>query len=137
MGALGHAERAVLLACAGVAAEVVFTALASRRGGRRLIGHSYLWMFPVYALLYPGFFFLRPLVGAWPWAARAALYAALIMAGELAAGLLLRAALGEAPWEPEYRGRRWCVLGLVRLDYFPAWAAGSLFFERAFRLVAG
>jgi hypothetical protein len=134
--ALGHAERTALLACVGVAAEVVFTALTSPAGGRRMIGHSYLWMFPVYALLYPGFLFLLPLVGTWPWLARAALYAALIMLGELATGLVLRAALGEAPWEATYRGKRWCVLGLVRLDYFPAWAAGALVFERAFRLVA-
>lgn len=133
---LPHLERAAVLACAGVAAEVLFTALTEPQGGKRLIGYSYIWMFPVYALLYPGFRILTPLVGGWAWPVRAALYAALIMAFELLTGLTLRAALGSAPWEPGYRGKRWCVLGLVRLDYFPAWAAGALIFERVYRLVA-
>lgn len=131
-----HLQRTLVLACVGVAAEVLFTAFTAPAGGKRLIGFSYAWMFPVYALLYPGFALLRPHVGAWPWPARAALYAVLIMSVELATGLVLRAALGEAPWEPGYRGKRWCVLGLVRLDYFPAWAAAALVFERAFKLLA-
>ncbi|PIR15548.1 MAG: hypothetical protein COV48_13730 [Elusimicrobia bacterium CG11_big_fil_rev_8_21_14_0_20_64_6] len=121
----------------GVAAEVVFTALTASKRDRRLLGYSYVWMFPVYALLYPGFRLLLPLVGAWAWPLRAALYAVLIMIFELLTGLALRAAAGEAPWEPEYRGKRWAVLNLVRLDFFPAWAAGTLAFERAYRLIAG
>lgn len=132
-----HLERTLLLACAGVAAEVVFTALTRPRRDRRLMGHSYVWMLPVYALLYPGFRLLLPLVGGWAWPLRGALYAVIIMVFELLTGLALRAALGEAPWEPEYRGKRWAVMSLVRLDYFPAWAAGALAFERAYRLVAG
>ncbi len=128
-------ERAALLACVGVAAEVVFTALTSDKCGSRLTGYSYAWMFPVYALLYPGFRLLLPHIGGWAWPARAASYAVLIMIGELLTGLVLHAALGEAPWEPEYRGKRWAVLNLVRLDFFPAWALGALVFERAYRLI--
>ncbi len=131
-----HLERTLVLACVGVAAEVVFTALASGKRDRRLLGFSYVWMLPVYALLYPGFAFLLPLVGDRAWPLRGALYAVLIMVCELLTGLALRAAVGEAPWEPEYRGHKWAVLSLVRLDYFPAWAAGGLLFERAYRLVA-
>ena len=131
-----HLERAAVLACVGVAAEVAFTALTERAGGKRLIGYSYLWMFPVYALLYPGVRLLERVIGSWPWPARAAAFAAGIMAFELLTGLVLRAALGEAPWEANYRGKRWCVMGLVRLDYFPAWAAAALIFERAYFLVA-
>lgn len=125
------------MSCIGVAAEVVFTALTSAKRDRRLLGYSYIWMFPIYALLYPGFRLLLPLVGAWAWPLRAALYAAIIMVCEMLTGLALRAAVGEAPWEPEYRGHRWAVLNLVRLDFFPAWAAGALAFERAYRLIVG
>ncbi len=132
-----HFERTLLLACVGVAAEVVFTALTSPKRDKRLTGYSYVWMFPIYALLYPGFRLLLPLVGGWAWPLRAALYAVIIMVCELLTGLALRAAVGEAPWEPEYRGHRWAVLDLVRLDFFPAWAAGALAFERAYRLIAG
>lgn len=131
-----HLERTILLACVGVAAEVVFTALTGAKRDKRLMGFSYVWMLPIYALLYPGFRLLLPLVGDWAWPLRGALYAALIMACELLTGLALRAAVGEAPWEPEYRGHKWAALGLVRLDYFPAWAAGGLLFERVYRLVA-
>ena len=131
-----HLERTILLACVGVAAEVVFTALTAAKRDRRLLGYSYIWMFPIYALLYPGFRLLLPLVGEWAWPLRAALYAAIIMVCELLTGLALRAAVGEAPWEPEYRGHKWAVLNLVRLDFFPAWAAGALLFERAYRLIA-
>ena len=140
MTALDHCERAVVLACVGVAAEVVFTALHerhSRADGRRLIGFSYVWMLPIYALLYPGLRFLAPRVGDWVWPLRASLYAVAIMVGELLTGLLLRAVIGEAPWETNYRGKRWCVFGLVRLDYFPAWVVAALVFERAYQLVAG
>lgn len=132
-----HLERAAVLACVGVAAEVVFTAFMEPQGGKRLIGYSYVWMFPVYALLYPGMLLLKPYVGGWAWPVRASFYAAAIMFFELLTGLVLRAALGEAPWEANYRGKRWAVLSLVRLDYFPAWAAGALIFERACRLVGG
>ncbi len=128
----------MLLACVGMAAEVIFTALCNARAkGPRLIGYSYVWMLPIYALLYPGFYFLLPLVGEWAWPLRGALYAAIIMICEMITGLLLKAALGEAPWESEYRGKRWAVLSLVRLDFFPAWAIGALVFERAYRLVIG
>lgn len=130
-----HLERTLLLACVGVAAEVVFTALTSGKRDRRLLGYSYVWMFPIYALLYPGFRFLLPLVGDWAWPLRGALYAVIIMICEGLTGLALRAAVGEAPWEPEYRGHKWAVLDLVRLDFFPAWAAGALLFERAYRLL--
>ncbi len=132
-----HLERTLLLACVGVAAEVVFTAVLSEKRDRRLLGYSYVWMFTIYALLYPGFRLLAPVMGGWAWPLRAAAYAALIMVFEMLTGLALRAAVGEAPWESEYRGKRWAVLDLVRLDFFPAWALGSLVFERAYRLIAG
>jgi hypothetical protein len=130
-----HLERTILLACVGVAAEVVFTALTSPKRDRRLLGYSYVWMFPIYALLYPGFRLLLPLVGNWAWPLRGALYAVIIMVCEGMTGLALRAAVGEAPWEPEYRGHKWAVMSLMRLDFFPAWAAGALLFERAYRLL--
>ena len=95
-----HLERTILLACVGVAAEVVFTALTSGKRDRRLLGYSYVWMFPIYALLYPGFRLLLPLVGDWAWPLRGALYAVLIMVCELLTGQAIRAAVGEAPWEP-------------------------------------
>ncbi len=137
MTALAHLERTLLLACVGVAAEIVFTAACNaKKNGVRLIGYSYVWMFPIYALLYPGFRLLQPFSGEWAWPLRGAFYAVLIMVFELITGLILRKTIGEAPWEREYRGNKWAVMDLVRLDFFPAWAAGALVFERAYRLLA-
>lgn len=131
-----HLERTLLLASVGMAAEVIFTALMDARSkGPRLIGYSYVWMLPIYALLYPGFSLLTPYLGSLAWPMRGALYAAIIMVFEMITGLILKAALGEAPWESEYRGKRWAVLNLVRLDFFPAWAIGALVFERAYRML--
>ncbi|MBI5245682.1 MAG: hypothetical protein HY923_00760 [Elusimicrobia bacterium] len=133
---LHHLERTLLLASAGIAAEIVFTALCNyKKNGIRLIGYSYVWMLPIYMLLYPGFAFLTPVVGSWAWPLRGAFYAVLIMVFELITGLILRKTIGEAPWEPEYRGHKWAVMSLVRLDYFPAWAVAALVFERGYRLL--
>lgn len=131
-----HLERALVLGAVGVAAEVLFTAFAAPSGGPRLVGFSYVWMLPIYMLLYPGFLVLDPVLGRRPWWLRSSAYAAGIMTVELLTGLLLHALLGEAPWEPGYRQARWSVLGVVRLDYFPAWAMGALVFERAHRLLS-
>ncbi|MDX6769933.1 MAG: hypothetical protein SF051_10400 [Elusimicrobiota bacterium] len=127
---------AVVLSCVGVAGEVAFTAVTERKDAR-LTGHTYLWMFPVYLTLYPGFAFLLPRVGHLHWAGRGALYAVLIVLGELLFGLLLKAALGQAPWEPAYKGKPRVLAGVANLDYLPAWAAGALFYERVYRLLAG
>jgi hypothetical protein len=127
--------KAVVLSCVGVAGEVAFTAVTTRQD-KRLMGYTYLWMFPVYLTLYPGFAFLLPRVGHLHWGARGALYGALIILGELLFGLLLKAALGEAPWEPHYKGKPRVVEGVANLDFFPAWAAGALFYERVYRLLA-
>ena len=88
------------------------------------------------ALRHRGFRLLEPLSGEWAWPLRGAFYAVLIMIFELLTGLILRKTIGAAPWEQEYRGNKWAVMDLVRLDFFPAWAAGALVFERAYRVLA-
>lgn len=122
-----------LLASVGVGLEVAFTAVASLRAGdRRLVGHSYLWMFPIYALAYPLLDALWPVVGDLPWPVRAGLYVVAFFAVEYTSGWVLRRALGQCPWEEGYRAARWGVHGLIRLDYAPAWFAVSLLFERLY-----
>jgi len=132
-------QRAVLgafvLACVGVAMEVAFTSLMefSSSGSRRLMGKSYLWMFPIYALLYPAFVYLRPVLGRKPWWARAGLYTAGIFLVEYLTGWGLRLATGACPWD--YGNARWAVQGVIRLDYAPLWAGAALGYERIFLFV--
>lgn len=124
---------ALILACVGVAAEVAFTAIAGLHsgGGWKLAGTSYLWMFPIYALLYPGFSYARPRLQGRPAWARALVYAAAILAVEYLAGWALRLTTGACPWD--YGDARWAVQGVIRLDYAPLWAAAALGYEAVFR----
>ncbi|MDE2291121.1 MAG: hypothetical protein KGL53_03470 [Elusimicrobia bacterium] len=119
----------LVVACVGVAMEVAFTAAvdASVREGWRLKGQSYLWMFPIYALVVPFLRLLRPLAGGWPWLLRAPFYVLVLYVVEFLAGWLLRRATGRCPWD--YGKARWAVAGLIRLDYFPAWLAAVTVFE--------
>lgn len=127
----------LLVACVGVTMEIVFTALTERAhpGDWRLMGRSYVWMIPIYMMVYPGIAFLAPHVGSWPLAARGAFYVALIFAGEYASGWLIKKATGQVPWD--YRGQKWAVHDLIRLDYAPAWFGAALVFEAAVRVLRG
>lgn len=123
----------LILGCVGVALEVAFTAAVDPavREGRRLKGQSYVWMFPIYGLTVPFFRLLWPLVGEWPWAARAPLYVLILFAVEYLTGWLLRRLTGRCPWD--YGDARWGVHGLVRLDYAPAWLGAVTVFEAVCR----
>ena len=57
-----------LFACVGVAMEVAFTAATdvAERRDPRLMGYTYLWMFPVYAAVPVLLSLLHPPMAAWP-----------------------------------------------------------------------
>lgn len=129
--------RTYLLASVGVGLEVAFTALSGlRKRDRRLTGHSYLWMFPIYGLAYPLFAWSWPVLGDLPLLVRGLGYVPAFFAVEYATGWVLRRLVGECPWEAGYRGARWGVHGLIRLDYAPAWFAAALLFERLYLWLA-
>lgn len=127
----------LLVACVGVTMEIVFTALTDPRekGDLRLMGKSYVWMIPIYMMVYPGIVLFQPKIGAWHVFLRGAVYVAVIFAGEYASGWLIRKATGQVPWD--YRGQKWAVHDLIRLDYAPAWFAAALVFEGAVRVLRG
>lgn len=128
------ALRILLFACLGVAMEVVWTAILDfpKRKSWRLMGQSYIWMLPIYGSIPVFFGFLYPRLSGLPLAARLAVYVVLLMTAEYASGWAIRQAAGECPWEAEYRGKRWAVHALVRLDYAPAWALACFIFERVY-----
>lgn len=130
----------VFLLCAlGLAMEVVFTAIVDypANGDRRLKGYTYVWMVPIYALVYPFCALLYPRFAWYPVLIRCFLYALVIYAVEYVSGWLLRRFVGACPWEPEYRKARWHVHGLIRLDFAPAWMAAALIFEWTYRVLRG
>ena len=123
-------KRFVLCGILGWCMEIVFTsARCLVTKDSRLMGHTSLWMFPIYGagcLLTP---FFR-LLGRLHWAVRGSIYAALIFAAEYVSGSLLWKK-DLCPWD--YEKARWNVSRLIRLDYFPCWAATGLLMERATR----
>jgi uncharacterized membrane protein len=123
-----------VFACVGTAMEVVFTAIydSLKTRSMRLMGYSYIWMLPVYALVPPILGVLYPRLEGVILPLRLAVYVALLLCVEYLSGWTMRRILGEAPWEPAYKGKRWAVDNLVRLDYAPAWAAACWLFERLF-----
>jgi hypothetical protein len=94
--------------------------------GRRRPSH--LVNVPIYGLAQPLFEPLHDRLRDRPVAVRAAAYGAGILVVEYASGRVVRRLLGHVPWD--YGGARFAVDGLVRLDYFPLWAAFGLGLER-------
>ena len=95
---------------------------------------TYLWMFPIYgaaAFASPLFLAVRKSCPLWQ---RLGLYSVTIFLVEFAAGGLIRLATGVCPWD--YGNNPLSVLGLIRLDYAPLWAALGCFFEGVSLLLA-
>jgi uncharacterized membrane protein len=121
--------RFVLYGLGGWCGELVYTALTESLPRRdwRLIGRSYLWMFPIYgsiAFLYePAHDLIREL----PWPARTLIWALGFTAVEWLSGWLIARLTGRCPWD--YSGRRFAINPYVRWDYLPVWAAVGLALE--------
>jgi|SRR5438105_4313706 len=113
---------------AGWALELGFTAVSDSiwLRDRRLRGHSYLWMLPIYGL--GGLLLERLHVrlrsrARW---ARALAYTAGIYGIEFGSAALLNRITGQVPWK-YLNGVN--LRGYVRLDYAPFWYACGLLFE--------
>jgi len=114
----------------GWALEVTFTGLADcrRLRDRRLTGHSYLWMLPIYG---SGGLLLERLHERFaargvPRALRSLAYMAGIYGIEFGSAAMLDRLLGDVPWR-YVDGIN--VRGYVRLDYAPFWYACGWLFE--------
>jgi uncharacterized membrane protein len=114
----------------GWALEVAFTGLTDSNWmrDRRLKGHSYIWMLPIYGA---GGLLLEEIherlasrsVPRW---ARSLAYMLGIYGTEFGSACLLNGALGDVPWRYQ-RGIN--VRGYVRLDYAPFWYLCGWLFE--------
>jgi uncharacterized membrane protein len=112
--------------------EIVWTAVTEKVRGTqrdwRLVGHTYLWMFPIYGLLAPLGEPIHNALRHQPWVARGLVYLLGIWAVEFAAGWLLRKFTGRCPWD--YSHLRGNIQGIVTLEYAPVWFLFGLGFER-------
>lgn len=124
----------------GVATEVVFTAFQNLANGTPLCdkslgsmaGMTYVWMFPIYALI--------PIIGGFLFdkmkdkniVIRLLFYVFLIYVVEFVSGYILTKVTGTCPWEYK-TGLH--IMGLIRLDYFPAWAFFCWLIEWLYRYI--
>ena len=121
--------RFIIYGLIGFLTEVIFTGMGSLVSGSwYLTGHTYLWMFPIYAMA----IFLEPLhdrIRESPWLVRGFIYVGAIFIIEFFAGWLLNMTIGFCPWD--YTGRTsFSVNGYIRLDFLPFWFVAGLIFER-------
>ncbi|MDT8305452.1 MAG: hypothetical protein RRC07_05905 [Anaerolineae bacterium] len=121
--------RFVLYGLGGWCGEVVWTALTESLAQRdwRLVGHSYLWMFPIYGLLAPLYEPVHDAIRDYPWLPRAVVWSLGFTAVELTTGWLIARLTGRCPWD--YSRRRWAINAYIRWDYFPVWAMVGLALE--------
>lgn len=110
----------------GWCAEILWTGLHSLAGGHfRLMGHSSLWMFPIYGCAA----FIEPLSRLYRRCntlVRGLVYMSHIFLAEYLSGTILKY-FGICPWD--YSDATLNVGGVIRLDYGPLWFGLGLFYE--------
>lgn len=118
--------------------EVVWTAVTEKVSGKqrdwRLMGHSYIWMFPIYGLLAPVGEPIHNALRSQFWLLRGLVYLLGIWAVEYITGWLLRRFTGKCPWD--YSQYRWNIQGIITLEYAPVWFVFGLGFERVHDFLA-
>lgn len=114
----------------GMCIEVVFTSACSiKKKDKTLMGHSSVWMFPIYGLasiigdIYPK-------IAKWPKLLRAFLYGICFLIVEFISGSILTG-FGVCPWS--YKGCMFSVKDIIRLDFFPLWMMAGLLYEHILR----
>lgn len=106
--------------------EVAFTSAgALGKKDKKLTGKTSAWMFPIYGMA-AVIGEIAPKISHWPLPARGLLYGSAIMVGEYISGSLLTK-FDVCPWS--YKGAKYAVNDIIRLDYLPLWMAAGLFFE--------
>lgn len=121
--------RFLIYGAVGWCVEILFTGVTAAvfEKDRSATGRTYLWMHPVYGLACLGLEGVHDLFSEATLSLRLAAYVLVIYAAEFASGWLLRRLLGRCPWDYGTRGIN--VLGLIRLDYAPAWLVAAFMFE--------
>lgn len=124
----------VLYGGLGITTEVFFTAFVDLINGDvdnlRLMGVSYIWMFPIYGIISIVFPIGFNLVKKYNRFLRYFIYAVVILIVELIAGFMLEQTTGRCPWEYQVG---WHFGGYIRFDYLPLWMAFGAMIEEFHR----
>ncbi len=121
--------------CFGMTTEVFFTAISdfiSGEGSLRLMGHTYVWMAFIYALIPILFLNIYPKVAHLSLPVRLLIFVLFVYAIEFSAGFLLDIFTGQCPWEYT---TGWHIMGYIRLDYALFWAGFGFILEKLFLFI--
>jgi len=123
------AIRFILYGLGGMCGEVIFTAITESIPHRdwRLVGKSYLWMFPIYGLLAIFYEPVHDSIRHIPWLVRAIIWSLGFTTVELLAGWIISRIAGRCPWD--YSQKRFAINAYIRWDYFIVWAVVGLALE--------
>ena len=121
--------RFILYGLGGWCGEMLFTALTDSLPNRdwRLIGTTYLWMFPIYGLLAVLYEPVHDLIRDFPLIVRAVVWSIGFTTIELITGWLLERFTGRCPWD--YSEKRFAINAYIRWDFFLVWAIIGLALE--------
>ncbi len=123
--------RFVLYGLGGWCGEVLFTAVteSAPQHDWRLVGTTYLWMFPIYGLLAILYEPVHDLIRDVPWWGRALIWSLGFTAVELTTGWLIKKGNGRCPWDYVAAGKRFAINPYIRWDFFIVWAVIGLALE--------
>ncbi len=114
--------------------EILWTAAgALKRGDKRMIGYTYLWMLPIYGFA----IMLEPLcdtMGFMPFYIRGLVYMVCIFSMEYVSGYFIEMVIGQCPWD--YSKCKYNIFGFIRIDYAPCWFILGLIFEMGYKSIA-
>jgi uncharacterized membrane protein len=128
-------KRWLLYGALGWVIEIIFTGVGSALlRDWNLTGHTYLWMFPIYATAALALEVMYDNLRDIQWLWRGLVYTGFIFAVEYLSGWLLMQLLGVCPWE--YPAASPNIDGLIRLDFAPAWMAVAFAFEWVYDYLA-
>lgn len=117
----------ILCGLMGWCIEVAFTSFnAFRKKDKKLIGQTSAWMFPIYGMAC-AIKYIYPKIKHWSTFSRAFFYGISIMTGEFLSGSLLTR-FDVCPWN--YKGCKFAIKGLIRLDFLPLWMLAGMFYEK-------
>ncbi len=127
----------IVFSCLGITTEVVFTAFQNLINNTApcgkplssLAGDSYVWMIFIYALIPILGHYFYDRIKVYNIIYRLIIYVLLIYIVEFSAGFILQTILGSCPWKYTSGCH---IMGLIRLDYFPAWALFCWLVERLY-----
>lgn len=126
----------VVFGILGICGEVLFTAgeTLARTRSPRLMGFSFVWMFPIYGLIPLLFPHLQSLIAALPWGLRGVIYMLAIYTVEYTTGALLKRLIGQHAW---HYTSRYNLHGHIQLfPHAPTWFVVGLLVERYFDRVS-